>query len=139
LDYGCGIGSYTFPAANLVGRKGKVYALDKQPSAIKRVEGKAKVGGFSNIDTMLSDGDTGLPGESVDVILLYGVLPEIKNKESLLRELHRILRSDGYLSIRFCFRIRKEEILEIMDVTGLFILRDQKGHILNFWKSKTKV
>ncbi len=22
LDYGCGIGSYTFPAANLVGRKG---------------------------------------------------------------------------------------------------------------------
>ena len=29
LDYGCGIGSYTFPAAKLVGEKGRVYALDK--------------------------------------------------------------------------------------------------------------
>ena len=37
LDYRCGIGSYTFSAANLVGKKGKVYALDKQPSAIKRI------------------------------------------------------------------------------------------------------
>ena len=136
LDYGCGIGSYTFPAAKLVGRKGKVYALDKQPSAIKRVEGKAKVGGFSNIDTMLSDEDTGLPGESVDVILLYGVLPEIKNKESLLRELHRILKPEGYLSTRFCFRIKKEKVLEIMEATDLFSLREQKGHILNFGKSK---
>jgi len=139
LDYGCGIGSYTFPAANLVGRKGKVYALDKQPSAIKRVEGKAKVGGFSNIDTMLSDEDTGLPDESVDVILLYGVLPEIENKESLLRELHRILKPEGYLSTRFCFRIKKEKVLEIMEATDLFSLREQKGHILNFGKAKLAV
>ena len=29
LDYGCDIGSYTFPAPKLVGEKGKVYALDR--------------------------------------------------------------------------------------------------------------
>ena len=92
LDYGCGIGSYTFPAANLVGEKGRVYALDKQPLAIKKIKEKAQKEGFYNIGTILSDGDTGLPNESVDVILLYGVLHEVKHKEPLLKELYRILK-----------------------------------------------
>ena len=136
LDYGCGIGSYTFPAANLVGEKGRVYALDKQPLAIKKIEEKAQMEGFRNIDTILSDGDTGLPDESVDVILLYGVLPEIEHKESLLRELYRVLRPNGYLSTRFCFRMKKDRILEVMEKTNLFSLREQRGHILNFSKKK---
>ena len=50
--------------------------------------------------------------DSVDVVLFYGVLPEIKDKESVLRELHRVLKPDGYLSTRFCFRIKKDRILE---------------------------
>lgn len=134
LDYGCGIGSCTFPAANLVGEKGEVYALDKQPLAIKGIEEKARMEGFGNIDTILSDGDTGLPDETVDVILLYGVLPEIKNKEPLLRELYRVLKPNGYLSTRFCFRMKRDRVLEVMKATGLFSLRGQKGHILNFEK-----
>ncbi len=136
LDYGCGIGSFTFPAAKSVGKEGKVYAVDKQPLAIKKVERKARMEGFRNVDTILSDGDTGLPDESADVILLYGVLPEIENKESLLRELHRVLKPNGYLSTRFCFRIKKERVLEIMEAASLFSLREQKGHILNFEKAK---
>lgn len=134
LDYGCGIGSYTFHATNLVGKKGKIYALDRQPLAIKRVEEKAKMDGFGNIDTILSDGDTGLPDETVDVILLYGVLPEIESKDPLLRELYRVLKPGGYLSTRFCFRMKRDRVLEVMKATGLFSLRGQKGHILNFGK-----
>lgn len=121
LDYGCGIGSYTFPAANLVGEKGKIYALDKQPSVIKTIEEKAKKERFSNIDAILSDGNTRLPDESVDVILLYGVLPEIKDRESLLRELYRVLKPNGYLSTRFCFRMKKDKVLETMEATSLFL------------------
>jgi len=139
LDYGCGIGSYTFPAAKIVGKKGKVYALDKQPLVIEKIEKRAKREGFSNIDTILSDRDTGLVDESIDVILLYGVLPEIEDKKSLLRELHRVLKPNGYLSTRFCFRIKKEELLEIIGRSNLFDLREQKGHILNFSKKKSKI
>ncbi|MEA3442845.1 MAG: methyltransferase domain-containing protein [Chloroflexota bacterium] len=136
LDYGGGIGSYTFPAASLVGEEGKVYAVDKQSSAIKRVKEKARMEGINNIATILSDGDTGLPDKSVGVILLYGVLPEIKDRESLLKELYRVLKPNGYLSTRSCFRMKKDKVLEIMQATGLFSLREQKGHILNFEKSK---
>ncbi len=133
LDYGCGMGSYAFPVANLVGKKGKVYALDKQPVAVTRIEEEAKKQGLRNITTILSDGETRLHDESVDVVLLYGVLPGIKDKESVLRELHRVLKPDGYVSTRFCFRIKKDRVLGIMESAG-FSLIEQKGRILNFEK-----
>jgi len=38
LDYGCGPGSYIIPLAELVGKSGKIYALDIQPLAVQRVQ-----------------------------------------------------------------------------------------------------
>ena len=134
LDYGCGIGSYTIPVAKLVDEQGKVYALDKQPLALRKVEEKAKKEGLQNIHTILSDGDTGLPDESVDIILLYGVLSEIEDKDFVLRELHRVLKPSGYLSTRYCFRMKKDKILEILGTINLYSLVEQKDHILNFKK-----
>ena len=55
----------------------------------------------------------------------------------MLKELHRVLKPDGYLSTRFCFRIKKDRILEIMESAG-FSLTEQKGHILNFEKIRNK-
>jgi len=42
LDYGCGIGSFSIPAAKMVGDDGVVYALDIHPLAIKAVEKNQK-------------------------------------------------------------------------------------------------
>ena len=42
LDYGCGIGSYSIPAARIVGDGGTVYALDMHPLAIETVERRAR-------------------------------------------------------------------------------------------------
>ena len=132
LDFGCGIGSFALPVARMVGGKGKVYALDKQPFAIKKVKEKGQKEGLENIETVLSDGDTGLPDRSIDVVLFYGVLPEIEDKEAVLKELHRVLNPNGYLSSRYCFRMKKQRLLRIVESTGLYSFREQKGHILNF-------
>lgn len=40
LDYGCGSGSYTIPAAQLVGPEGKVYAADIHKLAIREIQKK---------------------------------------------------------------------------------------------------
>lgn len=136
LDYGCGIGSYTIPAAKLVGEKGKVYALDKQPSAIKTVQEKAKKEKLENIETILSNENINLPDESVDIVLLYGVLPSLKDPIRILKELYRILKPEGYLSTRYCFKMKRDKVLEIINSTNLYFLVEEKGHILNFKKIK---
>ena len=136
LDYGCGVGSLAFPAAGLVGKEGKVYVVDREPLAIAEVRRRAEKEGRDNIDRVLSDEATGLPDEAVDVVLLYGVLPEIRDMESLVRELCRVLKPDGYLSTRYCLHISKGKILEVVEAAGLFRLRQQNGHVLNFEKTR---
>jgi len=133
LDFGCGIGSWTLPAAKLVGKKGKIYALDKMSLALTKIKQRAQKEELHNIDTI--DSIAILPEESIDVILLYGVLPEIEDRESLLRELHRVLKPSGYLSTRYCFRMKETRVLEVMRTGGLFCLKEQKSHILNFKRS----
>lgn len=99
LDFGCGIGSYAIPAAQIVGDSGVVYALDIHPLAVETVERRARKENLDNVETIQSDGDTGLPDESVDAILLYDVLHSVPDKGGLLRELHRVLKYDGFLSV----------------------------------------
>ncbi len=40
LDYGCGTGSFSIPAARMVGTRGKVYALDCFPHQLEILEKK---------------------------------------------------------------------------------------------------
>jgi len=100
LDYGCGIGFNTIPAAEIVGKEGMVYALDIHPLAIKSVEKKIREKGLKNVKTILSGLNTGLPDKSVDIILLYNVLPTIKNRSALIKELYRVLKPGGVLSVK---------------------------------------
>lgn len=131
LDFGCGPGSYAIPAARMVGEKGRVYALDIHPLAVKTVEKKAKKEGPINITTILSDGDTGLPDESVDVVLLYDTIHMVNDKDALLEELHRAMKPNGLLSI-LAEHIKVEDVMEIAQKDGMFSLRYQDGRLLNF-------
>ena len=108
-----------------------VYALDIHPLAISAVEKKATKEGLTNIATILSDRDTGLPDESIDVVLLYDVIRSIKDKRALLKELHRVMKVNGLLSI-LPEHIKVADILELAEKDGLFSLRDRHGKLLNF-------
>lgn len=99
LDYGCGTGDFAFHAAVKVGEKGKVFALDYFPRQLKIVKRKAEKAGLSNIETILSKSNTGLPDNSVDVIWMCDVLHEIKERRTVLEELHRVLKKEGALAI----------------------------------------
>lgn len=131
LDYGCGPGVFTIPAARIVGNEGKVYALDYIPRHLKITGRKAKGAGLSNVKTILSDRKTGLPDESIDIIWMCDVLHEIKQKRVLLEELHRVLRKDGTLSI---YDGMRDRVLGY--TTSLFSLIDGDGKLLKFAKIK---
>ena len=131
LDFGCGPGSYTIPVARIVGKNGKVYALDIHPLAVKTVENKAKKESLTNITPIISDRDTGLPDESVDVTLLYDTIHSIDDKQALLAELHRVIKPKGLLSI-LVDHMKVEDVVEIAEKDGRFSLKEQDGNLLNF-------
>ena len=99
LDYGCGPGFVTIPSAKIVGSQGMIYALDIHPAVIKIIEKKVNKHKLKNVKTIISNNGTGLPDESIDIVLLFNVIFMIKDKEKLIDELHRILKKDGIISI----------------------------------------
>ncbi len=123
LDYGCGTGDFSIPAARIVSTTGKVYALDYFPRQLEIVEEQSRREGLNNIETILSDSGTGLPDECIDVIWMCDVLHEIKERRAVLEELHRVLKSEGVLAIHDGMR---DEVLSYTN--GLFSLtgRDDK-------------
>jgi len=106
LDFGCGSGTYTIPAAKIVGKQGRVYALDKDKNALDNLMEKATSGGLKNIKKMVTSGELSihLPDESVDVSLIFDVFhryyfPQIEDRNRLLDEIYRITKIDGFLSV----------------------------------------
>ena len=129
LDYGCGTGFFTIPAARMVGNKGKVYAVDCFPRQLEIVEKKSRKEGLTNIETILSDSKTGLPDECIDVIWMCDVFHEVREKRVVLDELYRVLRREGVLAI---YDGMKERVLSYTN--GLFSLSDRDGKLFRFTK-----
>ena len=106
LDFGCGSGTYTIPVAKIVGKKGRVYALDKDNNALDNLMRKATLGRLENVRRMATSGDViiELPDESVDVTLLFDVFhryyfPQIADRRKLMDEIYRITKTQGFLSV----------------------------------------
>ena len=54
---------------------------------------------LANVHTICSDCKTGLPDNSVDVVLLYDIFHMLSEPDAILAELQRILKPDGILSV----------------------------------------
>ncbi len=121
LDFGCGPGSYIIPLADLIGPSGKIYALDIHPLALKMVKKRAAKKHLANLTTIQSDGLTGLPNGSIDVALLYDVFHDLGRPEIVLKELHKVLKPAGILSLSD-HHLKENEIISGVTSSGLFIL-----------------
>jgi ubiquinone/menaquinone biosynthesis C-methylase UbiE len=110
LDFGCGPGSYIIPLVKLVGESGKIYALDIHPLAIQKVKDIALKKRLTNVETILSDCQTGLPDNCLDAVLLYDAFHHLSDPDAVLKELHRVLKPDGILSFGD-HHMKEEEIV----------------------------
>ena len=114
LDFGCGSGTYSIPAAELVGRNGRIYSLDVSQGALNKVSRKAEKEGLDNIVTLLSSGNVDIPidNETLNHVLLIDVLQEISDKEPLLEEIHRILKPEGQMTV-YPMHIDSNEVIRL--------------------------
>jgi len=134
LDYGCGPGSYTIIAAKLAGERGKVYALDIHPLAIQMVKNMSEKKKLTNVEIILSDCATGLPDQSVDVVLLYDTFHGLSKPDEVLAEMHRVLKPDGILSFNDHHLKEESEIISRITGKDLFKLSEKGKRVYNFVK-----
>ena len=109
LDFGCSEGNYTIPAAEIVDKNGKVYALDKDRGSLDRLVERVERKNLTNIEIMETSGEIeiDLSDSSVDVVLLYDVIHLVGGRDSslaedrkrLYKEIHRIVRPHGFVSV----------------------------------------
>lgn len=135
LDFGCGSGSYVTAVAELVGKSGKVYALDVQPLAIEMVKKIAAKNKLTNVETILSDRKTGLPDDSIDVVLLYDVFHDLTDPDDVLEELYRVLKPQGILSLSD-HHMKENEIISNLTNRSLFKLLRKGKKTHSFVKTK---
>jgi ubiquinone/menaquinone biosynthesis C-methylase UbiE len=103
LDFGCGVGHYTIPAAFVVGSKGIVYAVDKEQQALNELQQKARANNLKNVKVIKTSGQIklDLKRESIDMVLFYDVLHYFgkRDRKKLCQEAFRALKQDGLLSV----------------------------------------
>jgi ubiquinone/menaquinone biosynthesis C-methylase UbiE len=133
LDYGCGPGSHSIVAAELVGRSGKVYAADINSLALQRVQKVASRKGLRNIETIHTDCATGLQNDRLDVVLLYDTYHDLDDPGSVLEELHRILKPHSVLSFSD-HHMSEDEILTQVTGDGFFQLSSKGRKTYSFLK-----
>ncbi len=121
LDFGCGPGGYIVPLSRIIGPYGKIYALDVNPQALSSAKNIASKNNLNNVDTILSDGKTGLPDMSMDYVLLYDVLHHLDRPEETLAELHRVLKPDGILAMSD-HHMKDDDITRAITALGTFKL-----------------
>ena len=134
LDFGCGPGGYVLPVSEAIGSNGKLYALDAMPIALEMVRKIVEKHHLENVKTIESDCDSGLPGEELDVVLLYDVFHDLTDQNAVLSELHRVLKPNGTLSFSD-HHLKENEIVTSITGSGLFALSRKNQRTYSFIKT----
>ncbi len=136
-DIGCGIGYFSFIAADILKPEGKVYALDISDDMIDEVKNRMNKEKIHNIETVKTEEyDLKLPDQSVTYAFLCTVLHEIPDKERFILEVKRILCTGGKLVVvdwekketdmgpPLSHRFEREEVKDLLKSQDLQIMKE---------------
>jgi SAM-dependent methyltransferase len=100
LDVGAGAGTDTLTTARIVGKQGKVYALDMTPAMLAKLRGNIPLARAENVEVIEGNAESiPLPDASVDVVTSNGVLNLVPDKPKAFAEIFRVLRPGGKAQI----------------------------------------
>jgi arsenite methyltransferase len=100
LDLGCGGGTDTLVAAQMVGREGHVIGIDMTREMLARARGAADELGAENVEFVEAEAEhLPFPDSSFDVVISNGVIDLIPEKDAVFAELGRVLRPGGRIRI----------------------------------------
>jgi ubiquinone/menaquinone biosynthesis C-methylase UbiE len=100
LDIACGTGLVSFEAARAVSARGRVLGVDLSDRMVGAAERQAREKKLSNCGFSRMDAETlALPDASFDVVLCAFGLMYMPDPEQALREMRRVLRAGGRVSL----------------------------------------
>jgi len=158
LDCCCGSGIYTTAAAQLVGEKGLVYAIDTNSERLKDLRHTVKSRKLKNVKIMEENVELKipLPNSSIDIVLLYDIFWYFRPKENkltkLLQEVYRVAKAKATISV-YPAHLDLHELKHFKDEVenkGFSLEseyskqlvhegRIEKGRLLNFKKTNNQV
>jgi len=139
MELGCGSGAFTTFIAKVVGEWGKVYAVDIQPTMLQQLERKLsrpENQDITNIELRQAGAyDLPFADESLDLVCMVNVLPEIPDRGRALREIGRVLKPGGILAVTEFFPDPdyplRSTTIKICQREG-FIFDDNLGNLWNY-------
>jgi ubiquinone/menaquinone biosynthesis C-methylase UbiE len=97
-DIGCGEGFFTILAAKKVGEHGRVYAVDVDASAIRKLNSKAEVEGLKNITAKVGTGEeTVFCSKCADFVFYSMVLHDFADPANVLKNAKQMIKDNGRL------------------------------------------
>ena len=100
LDLGCGAGTDTLVAAQMVGPEGRVTGIDMTPEMLAKARRAAAELGAGNVEFLEGEAERlPFPDASFDAVISNGVIDLIPDKDAVFAELQRVLRPGGRIQI----------------------------------------
>ncbi|HEY7732101.1 MAG TPA: methyltransferase domain-containing protein, partial [Gaiellaceae bacterium] len=100
LDLGCGAGTDTLVAAQMVGPEGWVIGIDMTLEMLAKARRAADELGAENVELVEADAEhLPFPDASFDVVISNGVIDLVPDKEAVFAEIFRVLRPGGRIQI----------------------------------------
>ncbi len=129
-DVGAGSGYYTMKLAELVGPKGKVYAVDIQPEMLALIKKRMKSAKVANIEPIQNtETELKLPPNSTDLFLLVDVYHEFSYPHEMAVEMVKALKPGGRLAfVEFRLEDDNVPILNVHRMTEKQVLKEMAGH-----------
>lgn len=99
-DIGCHEGYLTLHLADIVGKTGKVYAVDVRDDRLASLKVHLDNRGINNVEVLLGDyDDPKLPEAKLDVIFIMDTYHEMTDYELILEHVYNALKPGGKLVI----------------------------------------
>lgn len=100
IDLGSGAGNDCFVARAAAGDKGKVIGIDFTEPMISKARANAEKLGYNNVEFRFGDIEKmPVTANVADVVISNCVLNLVPNKNNVLKEIYRVLKTGGHFSI----------------------------------------
>jgi arsenite methyltransferase len=100
LDVGCGAGTDTLVAAQMVGPEGRVVGIDMTREMLAKARDATAELGATNVELLEAEAERlPFPDASFDVVISNGVIDLIPDKDAVFAEVFRVLAPGGRIQV----------------------------------------